>query len=149
MSAYLQPCKLERAPQCSYTFASMSKKAGDKRAADASVADQLGAKKPYAESTLKSQCVAFFTRTQNGYYKKTTNEDKSAAQAAMAAYAKMEADEKLEFANKFLQNKGKGVGWVKTYLEEMTSKTNTTEKVKEGYYNRTCAACTHATRVRT
>ncbi len=59
--------------------------------------------------------MAFFTRTQNGYYKKATHEDKTNAQEAMAAYAKMVPNEKLEFANKFLQNKGKGVGWVKTY----------------------------------
>jgi len=58
-------------------------------------------------------------------------------------------NEKLEFANKFLQNKGKGVGWVKTYLEEMTTRMKTNEKVNEGYLNRTCAVCTHAARLRT
>ena len=127
----------------------MSTNGGKKRAADASVTDQLGAKKPCGDAELKSQCVAFFTRTQNGCFVKSTNEDKIQAQSALAAYDKMGLDEKREFANKFLQNKGKGVGWVKTYLEEMTHKTTTNEKGHEGYLNRTCAVCTHAARLRT
>jgi len=127
----------------------MSTNGGKKRAADASVTDQLGAKKPCGDAELKSQCVAFFNRTTNGYYKKSTQEEKKRAQEALAAYARMADNEKLEFAKKFLQNKGKGVGWVKTYLEEMTTRMKTNEKVNEGYSNRTCAVCTHAARLRT
>ena len=98
----------------------------------------------YGECQLKSQCVAFFTRTRDGFYKKASAEDKSTSKDAMETYQQMDADQKLDFARKFLSQKGKGIGWVKTYMEEMTSRTRTTNTMKEGYCTRTGNARAHA-----
>jgi len=97
-----------------------------------------------SDAMVRSQCVAFFNRTKEGFYKKASPSDRAEAAKAMSAYKQMGDADKLDFARKFLSNRGKGVGWVKNYLEEMTSRTKVKETVKEGYCNRTVNARTHA-----
>ena len=112
-----------------------------KRASEGSEPQQGAAKKPVTDAAARSQCVQFFTRSASGHFIKMTDDEKNNAQSALRTYNDLNQEQKTDFARKFLTNKGKGVGWVKSYCEELTNRTRTSEKVKEGYMNRTVVGC--------
>ena len=54
-----------------------------------------------SDAELRSQCVAFFIRTKDGKFAKSTNEEKEAAKEALDSYANYTKDEQLDFARTF------------------------------------------------
>ena len=84
----------------------------------------------------RGQLVAFFKRVSQGERKTATDADRKLAGDALVSFNSMDGADKQEFTTRFINNKGKGMGWVKNYLEEFSQKRRTNETMTEGYKTR-------------
>ena len=108
-----------------------------KRQAEADLATP-DAKKPYTDGQLKSQCLNYFTRVQNGQVAKATDEQKAEARDAVATMQKLGDKDKVDFAKAFFSAKQtKDFGFLKDYNQKIGAKRLDGEKVLENYFTRT------------
>ncbi len=62
-------------------------------------------KKVVSEATEeRNQIMTFFGRTRDGFYPKTTDEQKEQAKEALETYSALEKSEQIEFAKAFQSN---------------------------------------------
>ncbi len=82
----------------------------------------------------QNDLVTYFGRVQKGQLKKVSGEnDKKAAAEAMTLFKTLGEDQKLDFFQKWKENKGKGWVWVRTF-EDTLKKTSVTEEGMEANY---------------
>jgi len=90
-----------------------------------------------AEKVMKNDLATFFNRQKNGFYKRTSDEDRKMASDALEKYNAMEDKDKIEFAKCFQQNKGtKHFQWIKDFTDSLLIKKKSTEGVMEKYMTR-------------
>ena len=82
----------------------------------------------------QNDLVTYFARVQKGHIKKVSSEgDKKAAAQAQTLFKTLGEDQKLDFFQKWKENKGKGWVWVRTF-EDTLKKTSVTEEGMEANY---------------
>ena len=85
-----------------------------------------------------NDCRTYFNRVADGKHKKATAGQIEDARIALSILRESPEDMKKEFAGKFNDSKThKSFGWVKTFKEEMKSRTTRQQGTIENYYTRT------------